>query len=49
MSTSYFAAIAPDNLAVVTGATGGIGLAAAPAFADKGHAHRPGLPDTRAG
>ena len=36
MSTASFAAIAPGNLAVVTGAAGGIGLAAARAFAAAG-------------
>lgn len=36
MSVASFAAIAPGNLAVVTGAAGGIGLAAARAFAAAG-------------
>lgn len=36
MSAASFAAIAPGNLAVVTGAAGGIGLAAARAFAAAG-------------
>ena len=36
MSVPSFAAIAPDKLAVVTGGAGGIGLAAARAFADAG-------------
>ncbi|MDD1450328.1 SDR family NAD(P)-dependent oxidoreductase [Sphingomonas sp. H160509] len=36
MSVPSFAAIAPGKLAVVTGAAGGIGLAAARAFADAG-------------
>ena len=36
MSTPSFAAVAPGRLAVVTGAAGGIGLAAARAFADAG-------------
>ena len=36
MSVPSFAAIAPGRLAVVTGAAGGIGLAAARAFADAG-------------
>ncbi|WP_010186890.1 SDR family NAD(P)-dependent oxidoreductase [Sphingomonas sp. PAMC 26605] len=36
MSAASFAAIAPRNLAVVTGAAGGIGLAAARAFAAAG-------------
>ena len=36
MSVPSFAAIAPDKLAVVTGAAGGIGLAAARAFTDAG-------------
>jgi NAD(P)-dependent dehydrogenase (short-subunit alcohol dehydrogenase family) len=36
LSVPYFAAIAPGKLAVVTGAAGGIGLAAARAFADAG-------------
>ena len=36
MTAASFAAIAPDRLAVVTGAAGGIGLAAAQAFADAG-------------
>jgi len=36
MSVPSFAAIAPDKLAVVTGAAGGIGLAAARAFAGAG-------------
>ncbi|MDP1027054.1 SDR family NAD(P)-dependent oxidoreductase [Sphingomonas sp. KR1UV-12] len=36
MSAASFAAIAPDRVAVVTGAAGGIGLAAARAFAGAG-------------
>lgn len=36
MSTPSFAAIAPGNLAVITGAASGIGLAAARAFAARG-------------
>lgn len=36
MSAPSFAAIAPDRLAVVTPAAGGIGLAAACALADAG-------------
>lgn len=36
MSISSFAAIAPGNLAVITGAASGIGLAAAQAFAARG-------------
>lgn len=36
MNAPSFAAVAPGNLAVVTGAAGGIGLAAARAFADAG-------------
>uniref|UniRef100_UPI0035C9786F SDR family NAD(P)-dependent oxidoreductase n=1 Tax=uncultured Sphingomonas sp. TaxID=158754 RepID=UPI0035C9786F len=36
MSAPSFAAITPDRLAVVTGGAGGIGLAAARAFADAG-------------
>ncbi|TVV75943.1 SDR family NAD(P)-dependent oxidoreductase [Sphingomonas solaris] len=36
MSVASFAAVAPDRLAVVTGAAGGIGLAAARTFAEVG-------------
>lgn len=36
MTVPSFSAVAPDKLAVVTGAAGGIGLAAARAFADAG-------------